>query len=75
MTKSSKSGPLGVIGSSLKWGVNAPPVDGKANEALIEDLANRLHCAKSKISIYQGAHSKNKIILVREVSLEKILLL
>lgn len=72
MTKSAKSGPLGVVGSSLKWGISAPPVDGKANEALIEDLAKRLRCAKSKISIYKGAHSKNKLVLVREIGLDKI---
>jgi uncharacterized protein (TIGR00251 family) len=74
-TKSSKSGPLGVIESRLKWGVNAAPVDGKANQALIEDIARRLHCAKTRISIYKGAQSKNKTVLVRDASPEQINLL
>ncbi len=71
-TKSSKIGPLGVIGTSLKWGVNAAPVDGQANQALIEDLAKRLHCAKSKISIYRGATSKNKLILISGAKIDEI---
>ena len=66
-TKSSKSGPLEVIADSLKWGVNAPPVDGKANQALIADIAKRLKIAKSKISILKGEHSKEKVLLIAQI--------
>lgn len=74
-TKSSKTGPLGFLESSLKWGVKAPPVDGKANEALINDLAKRLRCAKGRISIHKGIHSKNKVIFVQGMRPEEIDLL
>lgn len=40
----------------------APPVDGKANEALIEFLADYFDCAKSCIQILKGQTGKKKII-------------
>ena len=47
---------------TLKIKLTAPPVDGKANEALIKLLAEHFSVTKSKIRIVSGATSKNKII-------------
>ncbi|OGD61499.1 hypothetical protein A3A71_02645 [Candidatus Berkelbacteria bacterium RIFCSPLOWO2_01_FULL_50_28] len=43
----------------------APPVQGKANAAVIELLAGRLHLAKSLFSIKRGANAKQKTIEVQ----------
>ena len=47
---------------TLKVKLTAPPIDGKANEALIKLLADYLDVSKSKIKIVAGATSKNKTV-------------
>ncbi len=48
--------------------VTAPPVDGKANAALIKLLAKRLGVAKSKIAIVQGETGRDKILEIEGLS-------
>lgn len=49
---------------TIKIRVTAPPVEGKANRALINYLADILNVAKSKINIVQGESNRNKVIEV-----------
>ncbi len=51
---------------SFRAKLTASPVDGKANEALINLLSIEFSIAKSKLSIKQGFSSKNKLIEVLE---------
>lgn len=44
--------------------VKEPPVQGKANQAVIENIAEYLGIAKSKIKITSGFASKQKIITI-----------
>ncbi len=44
--------------------VNAPPVDGKANEALIRIIADHFGVSKSSVTILSGAGSRNKRVNV-----------
>ena len=46
----------------LQARVNAPPVDGKANKALIALLAKEFKTPKSKIRIVQGETSRDKLV-------------
>ena len=46
----------------LKVKITASPVDGKANEALIEVLAEHYDVPKSSITIVKGHTSKIKIV-------------
>ncbi len=46
----------------LKISVMAQPIDGKANKALINLLAKKLHIAKSNITIVKGENSRDKIL-------------
>ena len=55
----------------LKIRLAAPPVDGKANEALVEFVARRLSIAKSCVHIRSGASSRRKVIQVESCSKEK----
>lgn len=48
-------------GEYKAW-LNAPPVDGKANEALIELLADNFKISKSLISIVGGKTARKKIV-------------
>lgn len=47
---------------TLKVKLTAPPVDGKANKALIELLADFYDTPKNKIKIVSGLTSKNKLV-------------
>jgi uncharacterized protein (TIGR00251 family) len=54
----------GITGNALKVRVTAPPVEGAANKALIELLAERLKIRKSQIEIVAGWTSRQKVISV-----------
>lgn len=47
---------------TLKIKLQAPPVDGKANEALIAFFAKRLRLPKRNIQITHGTSSKKKLV-------------
>lgn len=44
--------------------VNAPPLEGKANRAVVESLAEYLKVKKSKIVLIRGQKSKSKVFEV-----------
>ncbi len=44
--------------------LKSPPVDGKANEELIERIAEELRIAKSKVELLKGESGKNKKIQI-----------
>jgi uncharacterized protein (TIGR00251 family) len=62
----------GVYGEELKIRLHAPPVDGKANAALIEFLCEVLDVSKSEIEIVRGETSRSKQVLVRGKSLAEV---
>lgn len=41
--------------------VNTPPLEGKANKAVVESLADYLKVKKSGIILVKGEKSKNKV--------------
>jgi uncharacterized protein (TIGR00251 family) len=53
---------------ALKVRLTAPPVDGRANEALRRLLAERLHVAASAVQIVAGEKSRTKRVSVEGVS-------
>ncbi len=50
----------GEYGDALKIAVAAPPVDGKANNALIAFLAKTCHLPRAAVTLTGGAGSRNK---------------
>jgi uncharacterized protein (TIGR00251 family) len=54
----------GQVGEAIKVRLTAPPADGKANEALIALLAEKLGVGKSQVEIVAGATSRNKMVCV-----------
>lgn len=61
----SRSGVAGLHGERLKLRLAAPPVDGKANAALIEFLADRLGVPRRDLRIAAGEASRIKRVAVR----------
>ena len=49
----------------LRVRLQAPPVDGKANEELIGFLAQALGVPKSAVTLRRGAASRRKVVAVR----------
>ncbi|MCL4458342.1 MAG: DUF167 domain-containing protein [Chloroflexi bacterium] len=57
----------------LKVKVTAPPIEGRANEALIELLAKALCLSQPDIVILHGARGRDKLINVPILSEEQLL--
>ncbi|HZD47443.1 MAG TPA: DUF167 domain-containing protein [Silvibacterium sp.] len=43
----------------------APPVEGRANAALVSYLSDLLNVARSAIEVISGEHTRNKVVRVR----------
>lgn len=54
----------GLHGDALKIRLAAPPVDGKANEALVRFLADVLDLPKSAVMLKSGQTSRRKVLEV-----------
>ena len=66
--RASKSTIAGRRGDAILVRVAAPPVEGAANEALIELLAKALAIPKRNISIVAGERSRDKRISIAGMS-------
>ena len=70
--KSNKDEIVGVYGDALKLKVAAPPVRGKANEAIVSFLGSILGVSSDRVMIIQGERSKDKTILVWGKKIEEV---
>ncbi|MBN2502850.1 MAG: YggU family protein [Anaerolineales bacterium] len=57
---------------TIKVRLTAPPVEGKANEALVEFLAEVLGVPKSKIEIVAGMNGRDKLVSIVDVDSEEV---
>ncbi len=62
----------GLHGDALKIRLAAPPVDGKANEALIRFVADQLGLAKSAVKLKSGQTSRRKVLEVIGATAEAV---
>ena len=60
------------LGAELKIKVTAPPVDSAANEALVDLLAEKLDCARSRIEIARGHKSRHKVVTLHAFTVEEV---
>ena len=66
--KSSKNEIVGPYRDGLKVKVTAPPIEGKANEALIRFLAREFDVSPSGIEILKGHRSREKTLRILGMS-------
>jgi len=59
---------VGVQGGTLRVRIAAPPVRGRANEALVKFLAQALGVRKGQVEIVSGQRARNKTLRVRGLS-------
>lgn len=62
----------GTMGEAVKIKLRAPPVDGRANEALIEFLAERLSLPRRAISLERGDTSRQKLLRIEGLDLGSV---
>lgn len=70
--RASKDEIAGEMGGALKVRLRAPAVEDRANEALVEFLAQLLKTPKSAVRILSGDRSRTKSIEIRGVTPQQI---
>ncbi len=70
--RASKNQIAGMEGDAVKVRLTAPPVEGKANAALVRFLAETLGVSRAQIEIVTGHASRHKVVRVRGVTAKQI---
>lgn len=63
---------VGWLGDALKVKVHAPPVEGRANEALCEFLADSLNLPSRAVTVARGDTARQKVIRIDGLDLETV---
>lgn len=71
LPKSGRDEIRGFVNGILKVRVSAPPIEGKANERLIELMSSIIRVPRSDITIIKGRTSRKKTIRIEGVSQSK----
>jgi len=71
--RASKEGVAGFEGGVLRIRLNAPPVEGKANEALVRFLAKELGVSRGSVTLVSGEKGRNKIVRIDGMTSEAVL--
>jgi len=59
-----KDAVMGLHGGAVKIALSAPPVDGKANVALIAFVAEQVGLPRARVSLVSGAANRSKVLRV-----------
>jgi len=59
----------GLHGKALKLSITAPPVEGKANKAVVEYIARLFNIPPKAVSVKSGHQSRTKRLTVKNISL------
>ncbi len=70
--RASSNALAGLQGDQLKLRLTTPPVDGKANKAVIALLAKICHLPKSAFTLKSGHQSRSKTLLVSGIDLQSL---
>ena len=71
--RASRSEIVGVHGDAMKVRLSAPPVDGAANAALVELIAEVLGVGRRAVRIVSGESSRSKVVEVEGVTAAAVL--
>jgi len=73
LPRTSKNQIVGMDGGVFKVKLTAPPVEGKANKALVSFLGKKLGLPKRDIEIVSGEHSREKTLKINGLSIEEVM--
>lgn len=60
----------GLHGEALKLKLAAPPIDGRANEALLKYIAELFRVPVRQVELRQGAQSRHKVVAVTDSAIQ-----
>jgi uncharacterized protein (TIGR00251 family) len=58
----------GAVGDALKLSLTAPPVEGRANQAVIEFFADLFEISRASVTIASGETSRTKVVRIAGLS-------
>lgn len=67
-----KNAITGTLGDALKLALTAPPVEGKANQGVIDFLAGFFDIPRSSITIASGKTSRLKVVHISGAGAEQL---
>lgn len=70
--RAGRDGISGAFGGALKVDLTAPPVEGKANEAIIRFFADLLKVPRSSVTIASGKTNRMKVIHIAGITAEQL---
>lgn len=70
--RASSNGVVGRHGDALKVRLTAPPMDGAANEALADLLAESFGVSRRSVTIVSGAGSRTKVVQLEGVPEDRL---
>src|SRR5437870_9581303 len=70
--RASRNAVVGWTGDTLNIRLTAPPVEGAANAACLDFLADLLDLPQSQLEILKGARSRTKLIRISGLSQEEV---
>lgn len=59
-----RSAAVGLHGERLKLRIAAPAVDGRANDALVAFVAEKLGVPKVRVAVARGGRSRDKLVVI-----------
>lgn len=62
--RASREGFAGPLGDRLRVRVQAPPVDGRANQAVVEFMARSCGVPRARVRLVSGEQGRNKLVEV-----------
>lgn len=71
--RSSRNEVAGLHGGALRIRLSAPPVDGAANAALVDFLAEWLGVGRRDVALVAGLASRTKVVEVRGLSAARLM--
>lgn len=72
--RSSRNQVVGEQNEALKIKLTAPPVEGEANTALVNFLANYLKLPRKDIKLIKGETSRHKIVEIIGINKEELMI-
>jgi len=62
----------GWLGDALKVKVHAPALEGRANDALLEFLADKLGVHRRDVALVRGDKSRHKVVRIAGLTLAEV---
>jgi len=68
MPRASRAGVAGLLGDAVRIRLTAPPLENRANEALVRFLSDTLDVPRPSVEIVAGKRGRKKVVRVAGIS-------